>query len=285
MGTALSRPPSRFNNTAGAGQRVGGSAAPGNGLRVRLESVGQQRSSQATFFYVRALIKSPRHFTGSWRGGGRHHLHRFCQRALPAPGAVGAEDCRPRYASTAAAAHWPSAWPAPLACSRCMPPASTPWPFPQLQEALQGAGLPAMFYTPVTGFSALHKAAQRGDEEDVAALLAEVRGTGRRRRQASTQRQLVEWAASLEALAVLPIRGVCVMAARKIILWGSQAAAAAAGPTLQHTLLSCAGRGACVSQLALPAAQRLSRSNTQQRCRAPTWGPKTPRGAPPCTTP
>lgn len=32
-----------------------------------------------------------------------------------------------------------------------------------------------MFYTPVTGFTALHKAAQRGDEEDVAALLAEVR--------------------------------------------------------------------------------------------------------------
>ena len=31
-----------------------------------------------------------------------------------------------------------------------------------------------MFYTPVTGFTALHKAAQRGDEEDVAALLAEV---------------------------------------------------------------------------------------------------------------
>jgi hypothetical protein len=31
-----------------------------------------------------------------------------------------------------------------------------------------------MFYTPVTGFTALHKAAQRGDEEDVVALLAEV---------------------------------------------------------------------------------------------------------------
>ena len=32
-----------------------------------------------------------------------------------------------------------------------------------------------MFYTPVTGLSALHKAAQRGDEKEIAALLAEVR--------------------------------------------------------------------------------------------------------------